>query len=72
MDDDSQDELINKNAAVGKVKRTNAVLFSDEGMLKWVEHILLVASAFSFSRNWLCTVKNLPQVLYLVSSSVAS
>ncbi|XP_060119020.1 PHD and RING finger domain-containing protein 1 isoform X4 [Heteronotia binoei] len=29
MDDDSQDELINKNAAVGKVKRTNALLFSD-------------------------------------------
>ncbi|XP_016849005.2 PHD and RING finger domain-containing protein 1 isoform X2 [Anolis carolinensis] len=29
MDDDSQDELINKNAAVGKVKRTNAMLFSD-------------------------------------------
>ncbi|XP_054826530.1 PHD and RING finger domain-containing protein 1 isoform X2 [Eublepharis macularius] len=29
MDDDSQDELINKNAAVSKVKRTNALLFSD-------------------------------------------
>ncbi|XP_070621657.1 LOW QUALITY PROTEIN: PHD and RING finger domain-containing protein 1 [Erythrolamprus reginae] len=29
MDEDSQDELINKNAAVGKVKRTNALLFSD-------------------------------------------
>ncbi|XP_048339784.1 PHD and RING finger domain-containing protein 1 isoform X2 [Sphaerodactylus townsendi] len=29
MDDDSQDELINKNAAVGKVRRTNALLFSD-------------------------------------------
>ncbi|XP_061465984.1 PHD and RING finger domain-containing protein 1 isoform X2 [Rhineura floridana] len=29
MDDDSQDELINKNAAVGKVKRTTALLFSD-------------------------------------------
>ncbi|XP_025021860.1 PHD and RING finger domain-containing protein 1 isoform X1 [Python bivittatus] len=29
MDEDSQDELINKNAAVGKVKRTNVLLFSD-------------------------------------------
>ncbi|XP_077177484.1 PHD and RING finger domain-containing protein 1 isoform X1 [Paroedura picta] len=29
MDDDSQDELINKTSAVGKVKRTNALLFSD-------------------------------------------
>ncbi|XP_058012849.1 LOW QUALITY PROTEIN: PHD and RING finger domain-containing protein 1 [Ahaetulla prasina] len=29
MDEDSQDEFINKNAAVGKVKRTNALLFSD-------------------------------------------
>ncbi|XP_053151580.1 PHD and RING finger domain-containing protein 1 isoform X2 [Hemicordylus capensis] len=29
MDDDSQDELINKNATLGKVKRTNALLFTD-------------------------------------------
>nr|XP_034978262.1 PHD and RING finger domain-containing protein 1 isoform X3 [Zootoca vivipara] len=29
MDDDSQDELINKHAAVGKVKRTTALLISD-------------------------------------------
>nr|XP_020639787.1 PHD and RING finger domain-containing protein 1 isoform X1 [Pogona vitticeps] len=29
MDDDSQDELIKNNASVGKVKRTNALLFSD-------------------------------------------
>ncbi|XP_063145355.1 LOW QUALITY PROTEIN: PHD and RING finger domain-containing protein 1 [Candoia aspera] len=29
MDEDSQDELINKNASIGKVKRTNTLLFSD-------------------------------------------
>ncbi|XP_066466845.1 PHD and RING finger domain-containing protein 1 isoform X2 [Tiliqua scincoides] len=29
MDEDSQDELINKNAALGKVKKTNALLFGD-------------------------------------------
>ncbi|KAJ6664956.1 hypothetical protein lerEdw1_005187, partial [Lerista edwardsae] len=29
MDDDSQDELINKNASLGKVKKTNVLLFSD-------------------------------------------
>ncbi|XP_044281586.1 PHD and RING finger domain-containing protein 1 isoform X1 [Varanus komodoensis] len=29
MDDDSQDELINKNAAIGKAKRANTLLISD-------------------------------------------